>query len=79
MSDKEVGELWRKRCARIYSHDATQDPPTLAELEFDGLIRKLVEERANWYRRLPHNAEMSVETAIKHVLRDFGIDPEEWK
>ena len=66
LSDKEVGELWRKAIA--------EHPLGFGDwqLWMQSLIRKLVAEAVraefgttNWARELA-------------ILKRFGIDPEEW-
>jgi len=65
MTDKEVGELWT----------------SLAGLEWpyvQKLIRKLVEERANYIQQVLESSQ-NAKDFIPAALRQFGIDPKTWK
>jgi predicted DNA-binding ribbon-helix-helix protein len=63
MTDKEVGELW-----------ALAQAPALESSYVVKLIRKLVEERANFIQF----TSASNLSCLNRALREFGIDPESW-
>jgi hypothetical protein len=66
MTDREVGELWRD-LNRPIDHECSLARHGRA------LIRKLVEERTRLYEK------DKISHAHIVALRDFGIDPKEWK
>lgn len=75
MTDKEVGELWRQgkwqlRCT--------------ADIIVPDLIRKLVEDREQYYVVARANDDLMNRPVNKEdprvmALSDFGIDEEEWQ
>lgn len=66
MSDKEVGELWRYGDPR--SHETIK-----------ALILKLVKERAAQYWYAGRTCAEDESLHVRQALRDFGIEPEDWK
>lgn len=80
MTDKEVGELWRSANAAIDNgHSALW-----AKAVID-LIHNLVEEREAFYEvsvavaKSGHTRETLDRWKRTNALRDFGIDPEDFK
>lgn len=75
MTDKEVGEMWRKHQAQL--------PYSFSSGEVLSVIRKLVEERAKIIARdaimLRGEREPDLQRSVDAALRYFGIDPKEWK
>lgn len=77
INDKQVGELWNglvvtKALAGAYN-------PT-ARITIRDLIRKLVEERADFYRETRDKSQPLPDYSLEEAqaLCDFGIDPEEF-
>jgi len=64
MKDEEVGEIW---CEINQMPEFWQ----VGRADIRGLIRKLVEERQLQY--------VASGNSLEYALRDFGIDPKEWK
>lgn len=73
MTDKEVGELWQEFDSEHRTHFDYRE-------HIRDLIRKLVEERAYLYCNDPvHEAFLESDQALSAALRDFDIDPKDWK
>jgi hypothetical protein len=70
MEDKEVGELWRTR----EQHQRMTGCTCRTDL-----IRKLCEERAAVYDNGDRSNDDQHKSCVERALRDFGIDPEEFK
>lgn len=73
MTDKEVGKIW----GYFY-----KEPNGLLCGYIVDLIRKLVEERADWrlkYSDVSREPIINIEEAIAATLSDFSIDPKTWK
>lgn len=72
MKDSEVGEQWKDwmQALRYAEGDSIE---TKIAMDVLGLIRKLVEERAN--RRW----NIACEQKYEYACHDFGIPVEEWK
>lgn len=78
MTDKEVGDLWRTIVlGQRTSYSVHHSTKNVAEQ----LISKLVEERADFYRQCESKEEALpyYQVEINKALRDFGIEPEDWK
>ena len=79
MTDKEVGELWRKIVEDCGPFDGCANHGDQI-----ALIRKLVEERAaQWFAEIKLTQDSKDDTdwdiAKSKALADFGIKPEDWK
>lgn len=75
MKDKQVGELWKS--AKYLQERGSSVAIVEAAFAVEELIRKLVEERA---KRFHVEQGIAGGTAgFYKALRDFGIDPKEWK
>ncbi len=76
MTDKEVGELWKE----TYNRDQLHGAYFIARIL--DVIRKLVEERSEdckWNVQNRREKRHEGDYWIKQALRDFGIDPKEYK
>lgn len=76
MTDKEVGELWQ--CSSDFGCG------NFSKNEVQRLIRKLVEERANYHHSLLYRAQIFHSKyhscpCEKESLRDFGIPEDSWQ
>lgn len=81
MKDEEVGELWRQTQDGIIATDKDAFV-MIAYSSVEGLIRKLIEERAK--RRFDNSGSvrswMNIDDSFKAIYiaracKDFGIDP----
>jgi len=72
MTDKEVGELWR----RTQDH-LTWPEPLLLEHNIVELIRKLVKDRTRLKEYITDRRCIGP-CALAEALRDFSIDPATW-
>jgi len=76
MTDEEVGKLWRKYNSYTPSSDGGEAEACVAVEE---LIRKLVEDRAKAIEEYGRPLDELQTPHVELALRDFGIDPKEWK